>query len=215
MKSLIFGILILLVVGVGGLVYRNAVEHPNQKVACPVDAKLCPDGTSVSRMAPACSFPACPPPNVTLDSAQIAYAIPAGFVAITGSSDPSVIAEYDLQSASSTATASIFIRRYAVSTASTPLATIERTAVGYPSGQLVSTDAFTSTVIGLHRYTVVAIERYAGTVDTAYYLSRGSDVLRFDAVDRGVVTGSGSNPSAAALPAETALKYLLSTLQGN
>ena len=215
MKSLIFGILILVVVGIGGLVYRNAVEHPNQKVACPVDAKLCPDGTSVSRMAPACSFPACPPPNVTLDSAQIAFAIPAGFVAITGSSDPSVLAEYDLQNASSTTTASIFIRRYAINASSTPLATIEQTAVGYPSGQLVSPDAFTSTVIGLHRYTIVAIERDAGVIDTAYYLSRGSDVLRFDAVDRGVTTGNGSNAAVSVLPAETALKYLLTTLQGN
>lgn len=215
MKSLFFGILILLVVGIGGLVYRNAVQHPNQEVACPVDAKVCPDGTSVSRIGPSCAFPACPLPNVTLLSANISYAIPAGFSAVTGSTDPSVIAEYDAVDASSTATAAIFVRKYAVDASSTPLMTIEQTAVSYPSGQLVSAAALSTSVIGLHRFTVVTIERAQGTIDTAYYLNRGTDVLRFDAVDHNISNWNNPNLTIANLPAQKGLQYLLSTLQGD
>ena len=215
MKSLFFGVLILVVVGVGGLIYRNAVQHPNQKVACPVDAEICPDGTSLARVGPSCSFPACPPPNVTLLSANVSYAVPAGFSSITGSSDPSVIAEYDLTASSTGAEASLFIRKYAIAASSTALATIEQTAVGYPSGQLVSPNAFTSTVIGLHRFTIVTVERASGTIDTAYYLNRGTDVLRFDAVDHNVANWNDPSLRLSALPAQQGLKYLLSTLQGD
>lgn len=59
-KSLLFGLLIILLVGIGGFVYRNAVEHSSRSIACPLDAKLCPDGTAVGRSGPACEFAQCP-----------------------------------------------------------------------------------------------------------------------------------------------------------
>jgi nitrosocyanin len=35
-------------------------ENPNEPVACTLDAKVCPDGSSVGRVAPDCEFAACP-----------------------------------------------------------------------------------------------------------------------------------------------------------
>jgi hypothetical protein len=35
-------------------------ENPNQPVACTQDAKMCPDGSYVGRVAPSCDFAACP-----------------------------------------------------------------------------------------------------------------------------------------------------------
>src|SRR3989344_4975051 len=79
MKTLLLGILTIVLVGIGGLVYRNATEHPLQPIACPLDALICPDGTSVARTGPSCVFPACPPPNVSLSDVGIAFAIPTNF----------------------------------------------------------------------------------------------------------------------------------------
>jgi hypothetical protein len=54
------------VLGVGGLLYFAALTNPiNQKefpgpVACTMEAKVCPDGTSVGRVGPRCEFAECP-----------------------------------------------------------------------------------------------------------------------------------------------------------
>ena len=211
MKTLFWGILLLILVGIGGVVYRNAVEHPAQPIACPIDAKLCPDGASVGRTGLSCTFPMCPPPNVSLESASIAFAVPNGFVG-SGFFDEASVAAYAPAAATSTASASIIIRRYAISASSTALATILETAVGAASGAPVSPTSFTSAMFGPHRFTVVSIGRFEGVIDTAYYLARGTDVLRFDAIDRGA---DWTNPSldVSALRAHAALAKLLATLQ--
>lgn len=213
MKGLLFGILLIIILGLGGLVYRNAVEHPLQPIACPLDAMVCPDGTSVGRTGISCTFPACPPPNVSLADINIAYAAPADFT--QGEfSDPATVASYEKSIATSTS-ARIIIRRYAISASSTALATIQQTAISGTSGQpIVGATAFTSTVIGNHRFTVVSIERFEGTIDTAYYFARNSDVLRFDAVDMQVANWTDPNLDVTALPARAALMKLLATLQG-
>jgi hypothetical protein len=124
------------------------------------------------------------------------------------------VVAYSLPStASSTEAASIIIRRYAIEASSTPLATIQQTAIGGASGAPVSATSFTSTVLGGYRFTVVSIERFEGVIDTAYYLAHGADVLRFDAIDR---SADWTNPNldVTSLPAHTALQKLLTTLQG-
>ncbi|MCX6787308.1 MAG: hypothetical protein NTY93_02150 [Candidatus Kaiserbacteria bacterium] len=214
MKSLLFGILLIVILGVGGLVYRNAVEHPTQPIACPMDAMICPDGTSVSRTGLSCTFPVCPPPNVSLSSVGIAFAIPVGFTETT-LPDVASVAAYEMPSVSPTgdATADIIIRRYTIIASTTALATIQRTAIGGASGAPVGATSFSSTVLGTHRFTVVSIERFEGVIDTAYYLARNTDVLRFDAIDRGA---DWTNPDLdiSALQAHAALEKLLTTLQG-
>lgn len=213
LKTLLLGVVLIVLVGIGGLVYRNAAEHPSQQIACPLDAKLCPDGTAVGRTGQSCTFPVCPPPNVSLDSVKIAFAVPDGFAAAS-SSDPATAGLYMTESTSSEP-ASIVIRRYAIEASSTPLATIQSTAIGGASGAPVPTTAYSSTVLGTHRFTVVSIERFEGVIDTAYYLARptAGDVLRFDAIDRGVTTWTDPSLDTATLPAQAALQKLLANLQ--
>src|SRR5207244_1671503 len=108
--------------------------------------------------------------------------------------DSASIAAYTLPaSASSTNDAIITIRRYAINASSTALATIEQTAIGGASGAPVNPTSFSSTVLGNHRFTVVSIQRFEGVVETAYYLARANDVLRFDAVDMNVTSWTDSN----------------------
>jgi hypothetical protein len=213
MKTLLLGIAFIILVGVGGLVYRNAVEHPSQPIACPLDALVCPDGTAVGRTGSSCTFPACPLPNVLLAEVGISYAIPSGFAEVA-LPDAASVAAYDASSTASSSAAHLIIRSYTVDASSTPLATIEETAIGGASGAPVPATAFTSSVFGTHRFTVVALERFEGTIDTAYYLARGRDVLRFDAVDTGVLGWTDSALDVSALPAHAAIVKLLATLVG-
>lgn len=214
MKALLSGIVLIVVLGIGGLVYRNAVEHPSRPIACPVDAKVCPDGTSVARVGATCDFPVCPAPNVTLTDIGISFALPGGFLE-TAVPDTSAVVTYEAPPGTSSVSSKIIVRRYAIEASSTALAVIQSTALGMASGAPVPATAFTSTTIGTHRLTVVAIGRFEGVVDTAYYLSRGSDVLRFDAVDQGVVNWMDSGLNTSTLPGNQALRKMLETLQGD
>jgi len=215
MKSLLFGIVLIIVLGIGGLVYRNAVEHPAQPIACPMDAEICPDGTSVSRVGLSCLFPVCPAPNVSLSDIGIAFAIPAGFTAVS-LPDASSVGAYEMLSTSPVGetTADLIIRRYAINASTTALETIKKTSIGAASGAPVSATSFSSTILGVHRFTVVSIERFEGVVDTAYYLARTTDVLRFDAIDRGIINWTDPNLDILTLPAHAALVRTLTTLQG-
>ena len=225
----IAGVLILILVVIGGLIYRNAVEHPAEPISCPVKQKSCPDGTAVEAIGTTCQFPACPPPNVSFgDPANISFAVPANLTSVTPA-NKNAIAEYELPApppappvasttASTTAPApepsTIVILRYPIQASSTASATIQATAISGTSGAPVPPGSFAGIEIGDHRFTVVPIERFEGVVDTAYYLSRAGDVLRFDAIDRNVMDWTDPSLDTSSLPAATALKALLATLQG-
>jgi hypothetical protein len=214
MKSLFLGIALIIIVGFGGLVYRNAIEHPYQQVACPMDALVCPDGTSVVRTGTSCTFSPCLPPNVVLADINISFALPAGF-SESASPDPTAVVLYKSSaSASSTNDAIIIIRRYPITASSTALATIQQTAISGTSGLPVSATSLTSTALGNHRFTVASIERFEGNIDTAYYLARATDVLRFDAIDMSVANWTDAGLNITTLPAHKALAKLLTTLQG-
>lgn len=212
MKSLFFGILLIIVIGIGGFVYRNAIEYPKQPIACPQDARVCPDGTSIARTGTSCTFLECPLPNITLSDVGIAFAIPEGFINVETPDSSSIVA-YETSNASSTEPSSIVIRRYSIDASSTPLATIKETAIGDASGEPVSVNLYSSKLIGNHQFTIVPIGRFEGVIDTAYYLARSTDVLRFDAIDRGA-DWTNPNLDTASLPAHSALIKLLTTLQG-
>jgi putative hemolysin len=55
---LIIGILLISVIFSFGCTSNN-----NQVTACTMDAKICPDGTAVGRIAPNCEFAPCPDAN--------------------------------------------------------------------------------------------------------------------------------------------------------
>ncbi|MBI4122035.1 MAG: hypothetical protein HY461_01760 [Parcubacteria group bacterium] len=224
MKSLLLGIVFILFVGIGGFMYRNAVEYPARSSACPLDAMVCPDGTSVARSGVSCTFPACAPPNVSLSDSGIAYAVPDGFIP-TELPDSASVAAYRMPGPTPTEPSDIIIRRFIIATTSdssgqggspqaVALAVIEQTAIGSPSGLPVNVALFTSIVLGDNRFTVVPIERFEAVINTAYYLTRGADILRFDAIDRGAVNWMDPNLDVSTLPAHAALTKLLATLQG-
>lgn len=212
MKSLLLGILLIIIVGIGGLVYRNAVENADQPVVCPVGTLTCPDGTTVSRVGTSCVYAACPPPNVSFSDIGVSFAVPAGYAAVSPPDEAS-FAQYDEASSTGISNTSLILRRYAIAASSTALDTIQQTAIGSPSGLPISATSFTSTLLGSHRFTIAAIERFEGVVDTAYYLSRGTDVLRFDAIDRNVSNWTDPSLDTGSLPGNAALKKLLTTLQ--
>ena len=174
---------------------------------------MCPDGTSVSRTGSSCNFPVCPPPNVSLSSVAVAFAIPDGFSSAE-LPDATSLAAYELSAATSTNTASIIIRRYELTSSSTALDTIRATAISGSSGAPVGQTLFSSASVAGRTFTTVPIERFEGVIDTAYYLRHGTDLLRFDAIDREVNNWTDPNLVVGALPAHAALVKLLSTLQG-
>ncbi|MFZ2500704.1 MAG: hypothetical protein WAW90_01820, partial [Minisyncoccia bacterium] len=183
--------------------------HPSRPVACPLDALVCPDGTAVARTGSSCTFPACLPPNVSLPDVSIAFVAPDGFMTSSLTNVASVI-EY--VSATSSTKARISIRRYAITASSTAFAIIKDTAIGGASGEPIAATSFSSVSFGDHRFTMVLIERFEGVVDTAYYLARASDVLRFDAIDSEVVGWTDPALNVGTLPAHRALQELLKTL---
>ncbi len=212
MKKLLLGGVIIVVVLIGGLVYRNAVEHPSQPITCPVDKLACPDGTFVAREGMSCEFPVCAPPNISLSSLGIAFALPPGFVENTAP-DATGEASYELPGVGTTTQpADIAIYSYAISASSTALATIQATAISGTSERPVNPTLFTSKTINGRTFTVVPIERFEGVIDTAYYLTHGAVLLRFEAIDRGA---DWTNPTLtiSTLPAHGALEKMLGTLQ--
>ncbi len=210
MKQLLLGIAFIVLIGFGGFFYRNAVQYRPTPIACPMDARVCPDGTAVGRIAPACAFATCPAPNVLLEDLKIAFAVPNGFT--KGENvDPGVVAAYDL--AGEGFPGSIVIRRYPIPASSTALAVIQETAIGGTSGVPINPTSFTSTELGQHRFTVVTIDRFEAIVQVAYYLARPTDVLRFEAIDRDVVDWMEPTLNIPALPVQAALRGILTTLQ--
>ncbi len=212
MKQLFLGIAFIVLIGFGGFFYRNAMQYnPPHQIACPMDARVCPDGTAVGRVAPACAFQTCPPPNVLHEELGIAFALPAGF-SEGEKIDPTVALAYDLEGAAFPG--SIVVRRYPIGASSTALSVIQETAIGGTSGLPIDPTRFTSTTLGQHRFTVVAIDRFEANVQVAYYLARTTDVLRFDAIDRDVVDWMEPTLTVEALPVQAALRGMLTTLQG-
>src|SRR5688572_28863264 len=85
------------------------MESPGPVMACPLDAKICSDGSTVGRLAPSCEFAACP-----TDSSAVTYEVPPGYEEkpITGSA--STIGVFVKPSLSESVSHTITISRYAI-----------------------------------------------------------------------------------------------------
>ena len=70
--NLVLGILVL--VAAGGL-YLSSIQKKVPQMACTMEAKLCPDGSSVGRSGPKCEFAACPTAAVSKAYKNISYKI--------------------------------------------------------------------------------------------------------------------------------------------
>jgi hypothetical protein len=215
-KTLFAGIALIVLIGTAGFLYRSIMEQPTGVLACPDDARLCPNGTSLGRTGPSCTFPECPPPNIDLTEASITFALPTGYSEIMPPS-ASMIAAYEKKDPSGLESY-IYISKFDLGS-STAADFIRSNAIMDASGMPASPTSFSSVSIGdpqhEHRFSLVNLGRFEGVVMTTYYLSRESDVLRFDAQSRGVVNWTDPTLDVAKLPANQDLRILLGTLQGN
>ncbi|MEK7100594.1 MAG: hypothetical protein AAB921_00670 [Patescibacteria group bacterium] len=219
MKQLVALTTILVVIGIGGFMYRNALERPiviQDSGACTQEAKLCPDGTSVGRTGPDCAFAACALPNAEDSATGISFVIPAGYAANPDSigADETLRAVFD-KPISPEESHSIIIRRYPILEGESANSAILAHTLLEPKGEApTSMDAYTSVQIGGHTFMRIGLERFEGIVRTAYFLARDTDVVTFEIVERGV---DWTNPDLATadLPEHKALVRLLSTLQAN
>ncbi len=63
---LLLSFFILLIFAFGALYFKNSIEIHAPARACTLEARLCPDGTTVGRGGPNCEFPSCPPIQPTV-----------------------------------------------------------------------------------------------------------------------------------------------------
>lgn len=221
MKSLVAGIVLIILIGIGGFIYRNVQERtagPTQ-IACTADAKICPDGSAVGRTGPACEFTPCVfPPNVEFASTQIAFALPEGYT--EGVQEPGADGEvpgmlnfYQKQALGSVPHY-ITVYAFTIPAGSTAEGVMIENTLFSPSGEPAeNTDKFEPVLINGRTFQHVVIERFEGQVVSAYYLPRANDVLRFDVMERDVTNWTDSGLKIESLPQHKALLQMLATLQ--
>jgi len=229
MKQLFFFVVLLVILGIAGFLYRSTMEAPlhdtntsgNTAAACPDDAKVCPDGSSVGRSGPSCTFAACPLPNVELPQLGIGFVLPATFTAnvdaaASAGANDSLVAAYEksaIANATSTQPDSIVVRRYPIPAGKDANAVMLSHTMYESSGmQPSSMDAFTPVIINGKTYQTITVERFEAQVHVLYYLPRDTDVLRFEATEHNVNNWTDANLDVRALPTIAALEKMLSTL---
>jgi hypothetical protein len=224
MKQLIAGIAIILVIGIAGFLYRNTLEHSAGPVvatttmptACTMEAKVCPDGSSVGRTGPNCEFTACPFPNAEDKAIGLSFVVPTGYVANADAigADETLRAVFD-KPAKAGALHTIIIRDYPIAAGKTATSTILAHTVYESSGtQPKSLTEFKTKLIQGRSFYCATLERFEGQVHTACYLPRANDVLRFEVLEKDV---DWTNPklNIDILPEHTAFYKMLATVQTN
>ncbi len=220
MKQLIALVVILVVLGIGGFMYRNALEHPNTPTpaatACTMEAKLCPDGSGVGRSGPDCAFAACAFPNAEDAAIGIAFVVPAGYTANAEAIGPdeTLHAVFDKPSKGEVPH-SLIIRRFAIPEGKTGESVILANTMYESSGIMAkSMKEFKPMIINGKTYQTVVLERFEGQIHSVYYLVRTKDVLRFEVLEKDV---GWANPKLVVegLPEHKALQALLMTLQSS
>ncbi len=219
MKQLFALVVLLAVLGIAGFMYRNALERPGAgapaPVACTAEAKMCPDGTSVGRTGADCAFAACPLPNAEDAAINIAFVIPAGYVANADAigADESLRAVFD-KKASGDVPHSIIIRRYPIPEGKKGDDVVLANTMFEPSGTTPkSMKEFKPIIVNGRTYQKVVIERFEGQVHSAYYLIREKDVLKFEVLEKDVKDWMNPKLVIEELPEHKALLSLLTSLQ--
>lgn len=217
MKSLAFGIVLILLLGIAGFFYRNVMESSGEPepVACTMEAKLCPDGSAVGRQGPSCAFAACPLPNAEDTDIGLAFAIPEGYVSNADAigADPELRVVLD-KAAPGGLPHSIVIRRFPIPTGKTA----EDVMVGetlFETSDMgaESMDQLAKEDIGGKTFYSVTVERFEAQIHTLYYLPRGNDVLRFEVLERDVTEWMEPSLKLSELPEHAALLSMLETIQ--
>src|SRR5688572_435790 len=118
MKQLVFFLVLILVLGLGGFLYRYTMEKPVEPegpVACTMEARICPDGSSVGRTGPECAFAACPFPNVEIADVGVSFAVPAGYTQLlSGAFNQETLRIFQKPSLSPSVQHTIHVKRYPI-----------------------------------------------------------------------------------------------------
>lgn len=218
MKELFLGIVLILVLGIAGFLYRNTMEQParNDVTACTMEARVCPDGSAVGRSGPDCSFAACAFPNIELPEAGIAFAIPPGYTQPDFSHPDLPLVWLEKPTVSASVKHSIQIDLYEIPTGKTADQVILAQTRYQPADmQAEDFSRFTSKTIGGRTFRGTVIERFEAQVMSSYFLARSGDVLRFDIVERDVTNWTDADLVVENLPEHAALLRMLATLQTN
>lgn len=218
MKQLIGLVALLVVVGIGGFLYRNAMEHPNVSdgavpQACTLEAKVCPDGTSVGRSGPNCTFAMCGAPNKELPELNLSFVEPVGYAENTKAPNDDLKIAYEKISKVANSPHAIVLRVFIIAEGKTANDVMLAETMYESSGnQPESMSEFKPVIIQGKTFQSVVAERFEGQVHSLYYLPREKDVLRFEVLERDV---DWTNPKLVLenLPEHKALLTMLSTLE--
>jgi hypothetical protein len=219
MKQLLAGVVILFVVGFGSFLYRNIMERPQvggPEVACTMEAKLCPDGTSVGRTGPRCEFAPCSFPNVEVPGINMSFAAPVGYTedTTTYASDRSVLYALTKPSLSGNPKHTILVRHYPISEGETAEAVMLAATRFQPADEeAIDTSRFANLAVGSLTFKEVTIERFEALVHTRHYLLREKDVIAFDIIEHDVTDWMEPGLAIRSLPEHQALIEALRTLQ--
>ncbi|MDR3548532.1 MAG: hypothetical protein P4M11_09760 [Candidatus Pacebacteria bacterium] len=222
MKQLLAGIVLILIIGIAGFLYRNEVERPLGVApivlggtACTQEAKICPDGSAVGRTGPNCSFAACPLPNaeIVIGSTTLDFVLPAGYQKSSIPNQAPLIASYSQAGSSGSA---INVYEYPIPAGGSPDQVMIANTTFDPSGlQATSTSQFHQVTAGKNTFSVAQIGRFEGQVQTAYYLPLANSILRFDIVERNVTNWTDPSLDPSSLPEHRAFLQMLGTLEAS
>jgi hypothetical protein len=225
MKTLFFGIVLIIVLGLGGFFYKSVADRtvPGGATACTLEAKICPNGASVGRTGPSCAFAACPFPNVEFTDKNFAFALPVGYTSIlqnlgVDGKAPGLLDTYGNRIASTTLDTvnSISVYSFPIPEGKTADEVMLQNTIFYPSGNTAdSLDKFTPVLVNGTKFEEITLERFEGVVASAYYLQRTNDVLRFEIVERDVANWTDPKLVIDQLPEHKKLLDMLGTLQSN
>ncbi len=218
MKQLVAGAALLIVIVAGSLAYRSIAEKPYRldiATACTTEAMICPDGSSVGRTGPDCSFARCSSGAVSFPEAGITFTLPEGYV--KGVQEPGADGDAEgmldfFQKPASGGNHYVSIYRYPIPADKTADEVILENARYQPADmQAADFSRFVTKSIGDKTFRSTVIERFEGQVDSAYFLAHTNDVLRFDILEKGV---DWTNPDLQieTLPEHQALLQMLATL---
>lgn len=216
MKQLFAGVLLILILGLGAFLYRNVTEKPMvlNNTACTLEVKMCPDGSSVGRSGPSCSFAPCGYPNIEIAEAGISFLLPEGYVVDENSvgANPDFFGGFTKESASGSRHL-ITVQRYPLNGATAEAALLQNTRLQPADMAPESIDELTRVDIGGRTFYTITIERFEALVHTSYFLVRDTDIVRFDIVEHDVVDWMNPDLLISDLPEHRALRQMLETLQ--
>ncbi len=213
MRTLIFGIVLIVLIGIGGFFYRSVMEQTAEPVACTMDAMVCPDGSSVGRIPPSCEFAACPVGGVST-TIGLSFQAPEGYVAQTA--DAATVASFAKPSMSPSVQHAITVRAFPIAEGQTADEVILANTRYQPSDmQAEDFSRFETTLINGREYRSTVIERFEAIVHSAYFLVRENDVIRFEIVEHDVTDWMEPTLSIKNLPEHAALIQMLGTVSSN